>query len=326
MQRLLSCALAALVLAAPTLAAPALAAERTVTDDTGRAVAIPQAPRRIVVMHEPLLGIPLMDLGVDLAGSFGRSDEGEFVIAVDFIDTVLGGSHDKPKGFGPVGQPDLEKLRALEPDLILATELDAGRADQLASVAPVYLQNVGGTKVSGFGVQEDLADLLGLEETFGQRRSDYMDRVDAVRAALPGSPEGKTYLPVFLTDQLNIVGNSSGMVQALEDLGYSRLDVASPGGNAAGGGSMMLVPLSAEAFGTLNPDVLVLLNSYMDASRTEDGTRAKLDRIVPGWDRFMKPALEGRILYVDPARVITPTIASAEHMLDAFEAWAARGR
>ncbi|POF29071.1 ABC transporter substrate-binding protein [Roseibium marinum] len=321
MRFLIACTVAAVLAVSPVLAA-----ERTVTDDTGREVTVPEHPQRIVVMHEPLLGIPLMDLGLEVTGSYGRTEDGEFVIAVDFIDTVLGEGKPKPGGFGPVGQPDLEKLRALEPDLILATELDAGKVDQLATVAPVYLQNIGGTKVHGFDVQEDLAALVGQEEAFAARKAAYLERVAQLHASLPANTAGQTYLPIFLTDQLNVVGNSSGMVQALEDLGYTRLEVNNTDGTTAGGGSMMLMPLSTEAFGRLNPDVLVLLNNYMDEGRDEAGTRAKLGKIVPGWDRFMKPALEDRILFVDPAKVITPTVASAEHMLDAVENWSGKER
>jgi len=305
---------------------PAFAADRSLTDDTGREVTVPEHPQRIVVMHEPLLGVPLMDLGVELAGSYGRSDDGTFVIAVDFIDTVLGEGHPKPKGIGPVGQPDLEKIRALEPDLIVASELDAGKAEQLSTVAPVYLQNVGSGKVHGFDVEEDLAALVGREGAFARRKADYLDRVEDLRAALPEDPSGKTYLAIFLTDQLNVVGSSSGMVQALEDLGYSRLEVAGTNGISSGGGSMMLMPLSAEEFGRLDPDLLILLNSYMAQGRDEADTRAALDKLVPGWDRFMKPALEGRVLIVDPARVITPTVASAEHMLDSLGDWSRKER
>ncbi|SHM95095.1 ABC transporter substrate-binding protein [Roseibium suaedae] len=307
-------------------AAPALADGRTVTDDAGRTVTLPEHPAHIVVMHEPLLGIPLMDIGVGITGSFGRKDDGSFVIAVDFIDSVLGEGHPKPKGFGPVGQLDLERLRALEPDLILASELDAGKADQLATVAPVYLQNVGSAKVYGFDVEEDLAALVGREDAFAARKASYEKQLEALRANLPESADGKTYLAIFLTDQLNVVGNSTGLVQAVEDLGYKRLDVGAPSGAAPAGGGMMLMPLSAEEFGKLNPDVLILLNSYMGGGRDEAGTRASLSKIVPGWDKFMKPALEDRVLFVDPAKVITPSVASAEHMLTAMESWSARKR
>ncbi len=313
-------------IAAMLVTGPVWADERLVSDDTGREVLVPRQPDRVVVMHEPLLGLPLMDLGIEITGSYGRADDGSFVIAVDFIDTVLGEGRPKPRGFGPFGQPDLEKLRALEPDLIVATELDAGKLDQLASVAPVYLQNVSSAKVHGIEIQDDLAALVGLTEVFNSRKATYLERVSSLRETLPANSAGLTYLPVFLTDQLNVVGNASGMVQALEDLGFIRLNVDETSKLAAGGGSMMLMPLSAEAFGRLNPDLLVLLNSYTEDDRGETGTRAKLDRIVPGWQQFMKPNLENRILFVDPAKVITPTLASANHMLDAFESWTLKSR
>ncbi|MBY8974920.1 ABC transporter substrate-binding protein [Rhodobacteraceae bacterium NNCM2] len=321
MRLLISCAVAAIL-----AASPALTADRTLTDDTGREVTVPVHPERVIVMHEPLLGIPLMDLGLDLSGSYGRTDDGGFVIATDFIDTVLGGKSVKPRGIGPVGQPDLERMRALEPDLIVATELDAAKAEQFATVAPVYLQKVGGAEKHGVDIQEDLAAVVGLEDVFAARKAAYLDRVAALRASLPVDPAGQTYLPVFLTDQLNIVGPTSGMVQALEDLGYTRLEVEEIGASQGGAGSIINLPLSAEVFGQLNPDLLILLNSYMDDGRDEAGTRDKLGKIVPGWDHFMKPAIEGRILFVDPAKVITPSIASAELMLDAIEAWSTRER
>ena len=47
----------------------AVADERPLIDDTGRNVSVPDNPKRIVVLHEPLVGLPLMDLGLNLVGS-----------------------------------------------------------------------------------------------------------------------------------------------------------------------------------------------------------------------------------------------------------------
>ncbi len=310
------------ILTALLTASAVWAADKTVTDDMGRTVLIPQEPERIVVLHEPLLGLPLMDIGVNIIGSYGRTDDGKFVTAVDFIDTVLGEGRAKPKGIGAVGQLDLEKLRALDPDLIIGTELDADKAQQLASVAPVYLQNVSTGKVHGFEVEEKLAWLVGRENIFEKRKGEYMERLAAVKSKLPSSLEKPTYLAVFLTDQLNAIAGTTGAVQAIEDLGFKRLELENKTGVAGQGGSMFLVPLSAESFGRLDPDLLVLMNSYMSPQRDEAETSAALDRIVPGWKQFLKPAKEGRVLFLDPAKVISPTVASAEHTLDTVEEWA----
>ncbi|GAB1584321.1 ABC transporter substrate-binding protein [Phyllobacterium phragmitis] len=313
-----------ILLAALLLANIVHAGERSVTDDTGRTVVVPDKPERIVVMHEPLLGLPLMDLGVLPVGSYGRTDDGKFATTVDFMDTVLDTGLPKPRGIGPFGQIDLEKLRALEPDLIIGTELNLDKVEQLSTVAPVYLQNVSTGKASGFSVEEDLAKVVGREDAFAKRKAAYLNHVAAVRKMLPSDPAGLDYLAVFLTDQLNAVGETSGAVQALEDLGYRRLEPGHGSRPAAQGGSTMLVPLGADAFGRLEPDLLVVMNSYMNDARDETGTRAALDRIMPGWESFLKPAREGRILFLDSAKVMTPTIASAEHALDAIEAWTKR--
>lgn len=304
-------------------AGPAFAGDRTVTDDAGRQVVVPDRPQRIVVMHEPLLGVPLIELGVPVVGSYGRNDDGSFVTATDFIDVVLGEGHAKPKGIGPVGQIDLEKLRALAPDLIVGSELDIGKVPQLETVAPVYLQNAGKGRAYGFDVEEKLAGLVGRQEAFEALRTAYSRRLADVRAALPSDPAGQTYLAVFLTDQINVVWDMSGAVQALEDIGYVRLKLDGDGSGSTLGSTLM-VPVSAETFGQLDPDLLVVMNSYAGTTRGETETRAALDRIVPGWDRFVRAAREERLVFVDSAKVTTPTVASAMHMLDALEAWSNR--
>nr|WP_236775476.1 hypothetical protein [Agrobacterium tumefaciens] len=133
----------AILIAALLAAGTSLAAERNVTDAAGRTVSVPEKPQRIVVMHEPLLGVPLMDLDANVVGAYGRNSDGKFATAVDFIDTVLGEGRTKPKGFGAVGQIDLEKLRALQPDLIVA-EMPAGKAAQQLDKAGFGIAEAGG--------------------------------------------------------------------------------------------------------------------------------------------------------------------------------------
>jgi iron complex transport system substrate-binding protein len=302
--------------------AAAFAGERTVTDDVGRTVTIPDEPKRIVVMHEPLLGVPLMDLGVSVVGGYGRTDDGKFV-SVDFIDTVLGPGHPKPRGIGPFGQVDLERLRALNPDLIIGMEIDVDKVAQLSTVAPVYLQKVSNGKTRGIRVEEELARLLGRQQAFAERMAIYRARLATVRKVLPTDPTGKTYLAVFLTDQLNAVGDMSGAIQAIEDLGYTPLKL--PQSSASGMGSTLLAPMNPEVFARANPDLLIVMNTYIGA-RDEAGTRAALDRIVPGWDRFTKPVREGNVVFLDSTQVTTPTVASALHTLDAIEVWAKKRR
>ena len=304
------------------LAQAGLAADRTVTDGTGRAVTLSDAPARVIVMHDALLAVPILDLGGRVIGSYGRNDAGESLSALDFIDEVLGPrpAGEKPLGVGPVGNPDLEKMRALHPDLIIGTEYNLPAVEDFAAIAPTYLQNTGTGRVHGIDTQAALAQLLGLEAAFAARKGDYLDEVIRLREAFDPAQAQQSYLTVIIHDQLKLVGEMSGVVQAMEDLGYTRGEVETTG-EQNGPGSNFAVPLSPEVFVRLNPDLLVLMNSYTGGDRDEAAIRARLDRIAPGWDRFLKPAREGRILFLDSAKVTTPSVASAEHTLAAYEAW-----
>ncbi|WP_417825608.1 ABC transporter substrate-binding protein [Thalassospira povalilytica] len=294
-----------------------------VQDDRGRTVPMPDTPERIVVLQEPLLGIPILELGLDIVGSYGRNDDGSSMLRVDFIKTVLGkdGADLGISGIGPLGNIDLEKLSALKPDLIIGGESDADKADILSSVAPVYLKNIRTPDITGFSTQQKLADLLGVSDRFDALMADYKSQLDDVRAKLPEAPNGKTYLAVIIYDQINVVSNMSGVIQAIEDLGYRRADLQGSG-KASGYGQGFAVPLSSEQFARLNPDILIIMNSYVSADRGQAAIRDRLNAIVPGWDRFLRPHKEGRVLYLDSVAVTTPTVASARHTLDAIEAWA----
>lgn len=312
-----------LLIPAILAAQAAFAGTVTVTDDTGREVTFEAPARDIVVTHEQVLGLPLLDLGLVPIAAYGRADDGSNLGAVDFVDVVFGKDAPRsPTGIGPIGNIDLEKLRSLNPDLIIGTEYDMARADQLTQTAPLYLASVDPSKSYGFGLEEDLADLLGLQDQFAARRKTFDEQLDAVKAKL-GDTEGKTYLAIFLTDQINLVGNFSGMIQAIEGLGYTKAEVSKTEA-ITGNGKMLFVPISSEIFARLNPDLLVIMDSYTKLERGEEAIKAQLNKLVPGWDKFMKPVREGRVVYVDSVKVTTPTVASALNMLSAIGEWADR--
>ncbi|WP_340617349.1 ABC transporter substrate-binding protein [Xenorhabdus entomophaga] len=299
----------------------AFAATRQVTDTMGREVVIPEEPQRIVVMSEPAIGLPLMELGIQPVGSYGRSEDGTYQFGADFVDSVLGKGYTKPQGISSGREIDLEKLYALKPDLIIGTEFDVDKVKQLSTVAPVYLQNFLSGKFHNFNIEENLARLTGRERDFQKRRDMYLQRVAATRALLPENLANKTYLPILVTDQINVVGEATGFTQALEDLGFTRLNLSAQGGLSASS-SQLLLQLSADKLGELNPDVLVVLNSWGSKELDENAIRSALDRIVPGWTHYMKPAREKRIVFLNTGEVFTPTFASAEHTLRAVGEWA----
>ncbi|MGY0587816.1 MAG: ABC transporter substrate-binding protein [Paraglaciecola chathamensis] len=302
------------------LTAHAAWADRTITDSTGRNVTIPDQPSRIVVLHEPLLGVPLTDLGLAPIGSYGRTDAGESLMSVDFYHEIFGDEGPAPNGIGAIGNLDLEKLNALQPDLIIGTEYDSDKAKRLSEIAPVYLQNSSTGRVHGISPEKDLATVANLNSAFEQRLAEYHHKLAAVKAKLPQYDHPPTYLGLFLTDQVNALGEMSGAVQAMEDLGFKRLAFKEKN-DRSGLGSTLIVPVSAEIIGQLNPDILIILNSYNETDRSPQQTQVSMDRILPGWKQFLTPAREGRVLYLDSGKVTTPSIASAELTLVHLEQW-----
>ena len=296
---------------------------REVKDDTGRTLRIPAQPQRVVVLHEALLGVPLLELGVNVVGAYGRDDAGRSLMGVDAIRDVLG---ERPgtvpvRGIGAVGSIDLERVRALKPDLIVGTELDAGHVAAMSAIAPIYLQRSVAGAAQGFAAQKAMAVLLGRETAYAELLQGYQRQLASVKAQLQplAQPPGR-YLAIFLHDRINVVGTMSGMVQAIEDLGYRRQPLTA-GSVHATGQSTLMEPISTETFGRLDPDLLFVMRTFTAQPQGEAGVGADLDKLTPGWRRFLRPAREGRVVYLDSVKVTTPTIASARHTLTAIQQW-----
>ena len=101
------------LLALVATSSPILAQTRSVTDDAGRRVQVPERAERLVVMHDPILGVPLLDIGAPVIGAYGRAEDGTNLAGFDFVPLVLGdrAPAELPSGIGPTGAPDLERLR-----------------------------------------------------------------------------------------------------------------------------------------------------------------------------------------------------------------------
>ncbi|EIM76997.1 iron ABC transporter periplasmic iron-binding protein [Nitratireductor aquibiodomus RA22] len=312
----------ATICAALMLGTSALAQTKQVTDDAGRSVEIPVEPKRIVALHEPLIGLPMMELGLNVVALYGRAKNGETLMDIDFVEGVFGISAAEKglTGIGAIGDVDLELVRSLKPDLMVGITQQQRLAETFSSIAPVYLQDFASDAVTGFAVEKKIAAALGREDTYARLEADYRRRVDEVRATLPQGDEDKTYLAVIVFDQINVLRNKSGAVQALEDLGYSRAALPDTDDRNEHGLGFM-APLNSETFVKLDPDILVIMNGYMSTEQGEAAVRKNLDALAPGWDRFMKAAKEKRIVFANSIAVATPTIASARHMLDSIEEW-----
>ncbi|WP_295948956.1 ABC transporter substrate-binding protein [uncultured Bartonella sp.] len=310
-----------LLISTVLLAISATAEAREVVDTMGRTVDIPDHPERVVVMSEPAIAIPMIELGVNPIGSFGRADDGTYQVGADFIDTLFGPHQKKPQGIGNNRQVDLEKLYSMKPDLIIGTEFDVDKVKQLSTVAPVYMQHYTTGHLDNFVIEENLAKLFGKETTFQTLKEQYVEDVQETKKQLPESLENKTYLPVIIMDQINIVGEGIGVSQPLNDLGMKPFEVSNDKTHSDGSPKIVL-PISAETFGSLNPDILVVIINWGAPDKSIEATNEALNKLVPGWATYMKPAREGRVIYLDGSKVFTPSFLSARYTLGEVRKWA----
>lgn len=106
---------------------------RRITDATGREVDVPAAPEKVVALSEPTLDAALA-LGVEPVGTTaGRGQQG--------VSSYLADKAGEAQVVATVAEADLEKVAALQPDLILLDETTAvkGEVAKLESIAPTVV-------------------------------------------------------------------------------------------------------------------------------------------------------------------------------------------
>lgn len=144
-----------------------------IVDSTKQKVTVPVNAKKIVVFDSSLLDT------VDALG------EGDKVIGVPVknLPTYLKQYGDR-ESVGGVKEPDLEKINALKPDLILIASRQADFKDELAKIAPtVYLAT--DTKDSWNSAQkniETLASLFGKESEAKKKIAKIETSIDALKA------------------------------------------------------------------------------------------------------------------------------------------------
>jgi iron complex transport system substrate-binding protein len=120
---------------------------------------VPENPQRIVTTQDQNGLLPLLELGVRPVGSAGRVFEDgttQFRRVQGFDTTGIA-------SVGSYGEPNLEAIAALQPDLIVGHEFNEQIYDQLSQIAPtVLIQIFGGRPLDD--VLFDFAELVGRTE------------------------------------------------------------------------------------------------------------------------------------------------------------------
>lgn len=300
---------------------PGGAQARTVTDHGGNVVEVPDAPRRIVALHDWTLTVMAHELGAPVIGSTGRmASDGSFymrgareLFGLDFSSVALASVH---------GKPDPERIRALKPDLILANWGDySALRPQLATIAPTLLFNAEQGKPM-LALYAELASWLGRSDRFAELCRAYAEKSASVRSRLAaGGKDLGTYAAILVNGRdgsIQVLKEYGSLTTVLDDLGLKRMPVVE---KVPAGTSRMTI--GAELIDAIDADYIV--TSYLpDHGQGPESVREDIDRIAPGAAAFLKAFANGRVLSFSRYEVYPPSFKGLDLTLREIEAALAR--
>jgi iron complex transport system substrate-binding protein len=251
-------------------------ASRIVTDEAGRAVTVPDHPRRIVSL------VPNI---TDDVYSLGAGDD---VVGISDFTEYPAEARSKPV-VGTITDPSIEAIVALRPDLILGTPYanNQNALDALQRLGiPVFL-------IDPHGVEGILRSLTALGSALNRQAeaaalvSRLNQRIDAVRARVQGKPVVRVFMPVSY-DPVFTIGRGSYITEL----------VSLAGGRSITDDLKQEWPeTSLEAVIARAPEALLML-------RGGSTTLASLEK-RPGWK--LLPAVRNRRVYYVDKRIDFPS-------------------
>lgn len=263
---------------------PALAS-RTLIDETGQKVVVPDHPHRIICL------VPSI---TDSVYALGAGDD---VIAISDYVEFPEAARKKPS-VGSIMTPSLETIVALHPDLILGVPKANSQAtlDQLSKLGvPVFLVDPHGLP----GILRSITSLghaLNRDPQANMLTTGLERRIDRVRNFAHGKPAISIFMPVWY-DPVITIGRGAFITQIIE---------------AAGGHSVTddlaqeWPHVSLEAVIERAPQALLLMR---DGKMTFDTLQKK-----PGWNDL--PAVKARRAYYVDRRVNFPSPIAIDALED----------
>jgi iron complex transport system substrate-binding protein len=228
-------------------------------------------PERVVVLDTGELD-SAMTLGVTPVGAVEAiPDEGfpSYLEGTGGIETV-----------GTIEEPNLEKIAALEPDLILSSNLRHEQIyDQLSQIAPtVFTETTGVTWKENF---EKHAEALGRTGVADKVKEEYLDQIDAFEDAI-GEDRPEVSVVRVLPGETRIYQKESFIGTVLEDAGLPR----SPSQDVE---EFAILNASAELIPKMGGDVI-----FVTAYGSEDETTKQKITTDPLW-RELEAVRQGRV-------------------------------
>ncbi|WP_406729775.1 iron-siderophore ABC transporter substrate-binding protein [Streptomyces sp. GD-15H] len=181
-------------------------------------VKVPENPKRVVVLDTAELD-SVLSLGVKPVGATHAD------VATGFLSYLPKDQLSGIENVGNIAAPNLEKIAALKPDLILSSKLrDADRYDELSKIAPtVFAEDVGYPWKENFLLH---AEALGKQEEGKKVVAEYEKHAAEVTEALGGKDKA-AQTTVSATrfiegGDIRLYGRKNYIGTVLEDVGLGR--------------------------------------------------------------------------------------------------------
>jgi iron complex transport system substrate-binding protein len=263
MKRLLSLLLLTAILAGPCFAS------RTLTDEMGRKVVVPDHPHRVIC---------LMPTVTDTVFALGAGDE---VIAISDYTKYPAAALKKPS-VGDLIKPSIETILSLHPDLVIGTQPKGPMevTDQLERAGiPIFLVSPHG--IAGiFQSIESVGMALNRTPQADALVHSLQQRVEAVKTRTKGLPAPRVFMPIWY-DPITTIGKNAFITEVIEAAG---------GRSVTDDLSMEWPQISMEVVLERAPDALLLVRGGK--------TTLQVLQDRPGWSS-MTAIKTRRAYYVD---------------------------
>ena len=246
---------------------------------------IPTKPLRIVALDPSYVDATLL-LGAELVGyaQYRQDPDNPFA---DYLGDVSDETRDAVN-VGTMAEPNLEKILALKPDLIISAKVrQEALYPQLAKIAPtVFSVSTGPTWKENVVL---LGEAIGEKAKAEKLVAGYQERAASVgRAILAASPATTYSLLRFVgEDTARLYSSDSFIGEIMADMAIPR-PAGSPDTTAS-----IFVPLSSEQI--LDADAaLVMVSAYTPGGAEGDASRAQQKQFQsnPLWERLTGDVLE----------------------------------
>ena len=244
-------------------------ASRTVRDETGRAVTVPDHPQRVVCLAPSL---------VDDVFSIGG---GAQVAAITDFTRYPPEALKKPSVGEPI-HPSLERILAFNPDLVLAIAHgnDPAILDKLRQLGvPVFLTDTHGM-AGVLRTVESVGDALNRRPEADTEVHRLTLRIDAVKTRVQGKPAVRVFLPISV-DPVFTIGQGAFITEMIADAG---------GASVTADLYQEWPQISLEVVIARQPEALLLIRG--------GHTTLTMLRSRPGWES-LQAVREGKVFFVD---------------------------